>query len=535
MGPSGTPAEEHEDRGRPLRLDSAAGRWLLVASVLGSGLAGIDATVVNVALPALGASLGAGFTSLQWVVTAYALTLASFILLGGVLGDRFGRRRIFVVGVVWFAAASLLCGLAPSTGFLVAARALQGVGAALLVPGSLAVLQASFTEQDRGRAIGAWSGLGGVATAVGPFLGGWLVETASWRWVFLVNLPVAGCAVWLAVRHVPETRDPGAGGRVDAVGALLGAAALAGLTYALIAAGEEGVDAAVLAALAVGLAAAVAFVVTERRVSRPVIPLTAFADARFSAVNAVTFVVYGGFGAVFFLLVVQLQVVAGFSPLAAGTALLPVTVVVLLLSAPSGALATRIGPRTQMAVGPLVCAGGVLLMQRVDAGATYAGSVLPAVLVFGLGLAVVVSPLTATALAAAPPEHAGTASGVNNAVARTAGLAAVAAVPALAGLRGEVYDDPAAFDAGFGTAVWISAGVLVAGGLLAAVTIRRDALAAPAPGGSGQAPRQLRHCAGLGGPPLTTRVDGTGRADCDPVPARAVPRAGGGDVPTDAG
>ncbi len=518
-----------------LRLDSPAGRWLLVATVLGSALAGIDATVVNVALPSLGDSLGASFTSLQWVVTAYALTLASFILIGGVLGDRFGRRRVFVIGVVWFAVASVLCGLAPSVSLLVAARALQGVGAALLTPGSLAMLQASFGESDRGRAIGAWSGLGGVATAVGPFLGGWLVEVASWRWVFLVNLPLAAFVVWVAIRHVPETRDPGAEGRIDVAGAGLGAVALAALSYALISAGDRGADPVVLAVLAAGVAATLAFLVVERRASHPMLPLGAFREAQFRAANAVTFLVYGGFGAIFFLLVVQLQVVAGFSPLASGIALLPMTVIMLLLSSRSGALATRIGPRVQMTTGPLVCAVGVLLMLRIGVGATYLASVLPAVLVFGLGLAVMVSPLTATALAAAPPEHAGMASGVNNAVARTAGLAAIAAVPAVAGLQGQVYDDPAAFADGFAIAVWISAGVLVCGGLLAAATIRNDVLAdvATAAPWTGPDYLQLRHCAGIGGPPLATRVDEHGRPDCDPVPLRTVRLGPGGDGPLD--
>lgn len=497
------------DRGLPLA--SSGGRWLLVASILGSALAGIDATVVNVALPAVGASLDADFATLQWVVSAYALTLAAFILLGGVLGDRFGRRRVFVVGVVWFAAASLLCGAAPDAGFLVAARALQGVGAALLTPGSLAMIQASIAPVDRGRAIGAWSGLGGVATAVGPFLGGWLVQSFSWRWVFLVNVPLAAVVVVLAVRHVPESRDPGASGPVDVAGAVLGAVALGGATYALISAGESGASPAVLVAGVAGLLAAAAFVVVERRAPSPMLPFDAFRGAQFRAANLVTFLVYAGLGAVFLLLVVQLQVVSGFSPIAAGTALLPVTGVMLLLSSTSGALAARLGPRRQMAAGPVVAAAGVLLMLRLGPGASYLLDVLPAVLVLGLGLVTMVSPLTATALAAAPAEHAGMASGVNNAVARTAGLLAVAVVPAVAGLSGRAYDDPAAFDAGFAVALWVSAAALAAGGVLAWLTVRDDVLA-PAAGD-----RQLTFCAGMGAPPLATRVDAAGRPDCEPV------------------
>jgi EmrB/QacA subfamily drug resistance transporter len=461
------------------RLDSAQGRWVLVASVLGSALAGIDATVVNVALPAVGEDLDAGFTGLQWVVTGYGLALAALILLGGVLGDRFGRRRVFVVGVVWFALASLLCGVAPSIEVLVAARVLQGVGGALLTPGSLALLQSTFDGEDRARAIGAWSGLGGVATAAGPFLGGWLVDVASWRWVFLLNLPLAALVVWIAVRHVPESRDPAAEGRIDAAGSALGVAVLAATTYALIGAGEQGASPAVLLAGGAGLVALVAFVLVERRVAHPVLPFAAFRDPQFSAANAVTFLAYGGLGGILFLLVVQLQVVSGASALVAGTALLPVTLLMLLLSSRSGALAARIGPRTQMAVGPAVAGLGVLLLLRVGPDASYVVDVLPGVVVLGLGLATMVAPLTATALAAAPPEHAGMASGVNNAVARTAGLVAVALLPALAGLQGRVYEDPPAFDDGFTAVVWMCAGLLVASGVLAWLTIRDDVLEPP--------------------------------------------------------
>lgn len=494
-----------------LAYRSPAGRWLMLATILGSAMAGIDATVVNVALPAIGEELDADFTTLQWTVTAYALTLAAFILVGGVLGDRFGRRRVFVVGVVWFALASLACGLAPDAEVLVAARALQGVGGALLTPGSLAMIQASFTAEDRARAIGAWSGLGGVATAAGPFLGGWLVDAVSWRWVFLINVPLAALVVWVAWRHVPETRDPDAAGRVDVAGALLGALALGGLTYALTAAGETGVATGVLLAAGVGVVAAGLFVVVERRVAHPMLPFSVFRSVQFSAANAVTFVVYGGFGALFFLLVIQLQVVGGYSALAAGVATLPLTVVMLLLSARSGALAARIGPRRQMAAGPVICAAGALLMLRIGPDASYPGEVLPALLVFGLGLATMVSPLTATALAAAPAEHAGLASGVNNAVARTAGLVAVAAVPALAGLTGRVYDDPAAFDAGFGTAVVVSAVVLVLGGVLAAITIRDDVLEDGPTAPEDADDDALTHCGGLGGAPQATRT-----RDCAP-------------------
>ena len=484
----------------PLALSSARGRWVLLATILGSALAGIDATVVNVALPALGESLDAEFSALQWTVSAYALTLASFILLGGTLGDRFGRRRIFVIGVVWFAVASLACGLAQDVTTLIAARAVQGIGAALLTPGSLALLQVTFRAEDRARAIGAWSGLGGVATAIGPLLGGWLVDVASWRWVFLINLPLAAVVVWVAVRHVPETHDEGADGTaVDWTGGVLGAIALAGLTFALIESARGTTVVAVAVAVAVGAAAA--FLARERRADYPVLPLGVFRSAQFSAVNGVTFLVYGGIGVVFFLLVVQLQEAAGFGPVAAGSALLPVTVLMLVLSARSGALAARIGPRLQMAVGPVVCAGGLLLLSQVGAGDSYLRDVLPGVLVFGLGLSVMVAPLTAAALGAAPDEHAGMASGVNNAVARTGGLVAVAAIPVVAGFSDGAAD-------GFERALLISAAILVVGAVVAGLSVRNDVLepdATPA-----EPEQQLSHC-GVAAPPLAASCDEQGR------------------------
>ncbi|WP_104181022.1 MFS transporter [Arthrobacter sp. B0490] len=460
-----------------IRMGTASGRWVLLATVLGSGMAGIDATVVNVALPTIGSDLGADFAALQWMVTGYTLTLASFILLGGSLGDRFGRKRIFVTGVVWFAVASLLCGLAPDAGLLIAARALQGVGGALLTPGSLAILQAGFSGEDRARAIGAWSGLGGVATAIGPFLGGWLVESVSWRWVFLLNVPIAAVVVWIAGRHVPETRDADATGRLDVAGAVLGALALAGTTYALIEAPARGPGApGVLAAAVLGLLAAVAFLVVEWRIAHPMLPLKIFANRQFSAANAVTFLIYAVFGGIFFLLVLHLQVVAGFSPVGSGTAMLPITALMLVLSPRAGALGARIGPRIPMTVGPLLCAVALVLMQRIGPGASYVADVLPAVIVLGLGLSLLVAPLTSAALSAVPERQAGLASGVNNAVARAAGLLAIAVLPAAVGLTGDAYSDPLVFEAGFDAACAIGAGMLVLGGVLAAVAIRNPAV-----------------------------------------------------------
>ncbi|MGB7448893.1 MAG: MFS transporter [Ornithinimicrobium sp.] len=510
------PEPTSQPRSDLVEFDSPAGRWILLAAVLGSGLAGIDATVVNVALPAIGESLDSGFAGLQWTVTAYTLTLASFILLGGSLADRFGRRRIFIVGVIWFALASLLCGVAPSVGTLIAARAVQGIGAALLTPGSLAMIQASFVPQDRARAIGAWSGLSGIATAAGPFLGGWLVEQASWRWVFLINVPLAAVVIVLSLRHVPESRDPSASVHLDISGALLGVAALAGVTYALVEQPGQGASAPpVLAAAAIGVGASVAFLLVELRSSHPMLPLSIFSSRQFTAANAVTFTVYGGFGAVFFLLVIQLQVVAGYSPIAAGVSILPITVVMLALSSRSGALAYRIGPRWQMSLGPVVCALGLLLMLRIGPDAAYLTQVLPGVTVFGLGLAIMVAPLTATALAAAPAEHAGLASGVNNAVARGAGLVAIAVLPAVAGLSGADYTQPAEFDVGFDRALWVAMAILLLGAVIALVSISSTTLDQPAveptrpatpsaPVATGEPTRTASHCA-VGAPPL--RVD----------------------------
>jgi len=459
-------------------MGTAPARWVLLATVLGSSLVMLDATVVNVALPRLGADLGADFGDLQWVVNAYTLTLAAFILLGGSLGDHVGRRRIFIVGVTWFAIASALCGLAPTVELLAVSRALQGVGGALLTPGSLAIIAAAFDPQDRSRAVGAWSALGGVAGAIGPFAGGWLVEW-NWRAVFLVNLPVAALVIVVAARHVPESRDDSAPKRIDIPGSVLAAAGLGLLTYGLIGAGERGLDATVALTMLGGAALLAGFVQVQRRSDHPLVPLDLFASREFTAVNLVTFAAYAALGVFFFLLVLDLQVVAGFSPLVAGTAMLPVTVLMLLLSSRAGALADRIGARTMLTGGLLVATGGVLLTLRIGPGSSYLADVLPSVVVFGLGLSMLVAPLTATVLASAPPGHAGVASGVNNAVARVAGLLAVAVVPVAAGLTGAGYTDPGGFDTGFERAMLICAGLLLVGAALAAVLLRAPAPAPP--------------------------------------------------------
>ena len=493
--------------GDGLSYRSRTGRWVIAASVLGSGMVSIDATVVGIALPTIGREFHATVAQLQWVVNGYTLAVAALLLVGGSLGDRFGRRRLFTVGIAWFTVASVACAVAPGAQALIALRILQGVGGALLTPGSLAILQSSFREADRGAAIGAWTGLGGVASAVGPFLGGWLIAMASWRWIFVINLPVGLVVLLLAVRHVPDSKDPSAPARVDLVGAALVVVALAGVTYGLIEGPADGWQGAwPVVALVTGAVAAAAFVVVESRSSAPLLPLGLFRHRQFAVTNAVTFVVYGALGGVLFLLPAVLQVLGHYTPLASGVALLPLTLVMLLLSSMSGRVATRIGPRLQMGVGPVVVGGGLALLSRIGSDGSYVSGVLPAVLVFGLGLAITVAPLTATALAAAPEEHAGLASAVNNDVARIGGLVAVAVLPALSGISGSAYLHPAALAGGFRTATLVAGAWCVAGGVLAAVGIRNPSHATPSPGTADHGtPAALHHCGLDAPPPVTTR------------------------------
>ncbi len=486
-----------------LHYGSARGRWVLLAMVLGSGMAGIDATIVNVALPRIGTDLHAGLTSLQWTLNAYTLTLAGLLLIGGSLGDRLGRRRVFLVGVVWFAAASAVCAAAPTAGVLVAARALQGVGGALLTPGSLAILQTSFAKEDRSTAVGAWSGLGGVATAIGPILGGALVQLgpSTWRLAFLINIPVAAVIVPLTLRHVPESHDADATGRIDVTGAALAALGLGGVVFGLTEGPSAGFGGRAGIALAVGVVAMLAFGLVEARTASPMLPLGLFRSRQFSAANVVTFVVYAALGGALFLLPLQLQRVAGFQPVAAGTSLLPVTLVTLLLSARAGRLAQRFGPRPLMTGGPLLVAAGLVLMTRIGAGASYLTDVLPAVLVFALGLSMNVAPLTSTVLAAAPDHQAGIASAVNNDVARAAALLAVAVLPGLAGITTASYRSPATFSTGFQHGMLIAAALCALGGVLAFATIRKPAVEPVATVVDKQAPAEPSHCS-LSGPPL---------------------------------
>lgn len=452
-----------------VRLSEPAGRWLLAVTALGSGLVLLETTVVNVALPALQHGLDASLAELQWTVNAFTLTLSALILLGGGLGDRFGRRRVYLVGVGWFAAASLLCGLAPAAEWLIAARALQGIGGALIVPGSLALIQASFRPDDRARAVGWWAGMSGMAGAAGPLVGGALVDAAGWRWVFLVNLPIAVVIAAFLARHVPESRDGRAGHRFDVPGALLAAVGLGGVTYALIQPGATG-----WAAAAVGLIAFAGFLRVERRSASPMLPLGLFASRRFSAANLASFFLYGALAGFIFFLPIQLQLTVGYAPLAAGLALLPLTALTLALSARAGAIAARIGPRVPLAAGSLCCAAASLLAARIGAQSSYAADVLPAVALLGIGIPLITPPVTTAVLSAVPDARAGIASAVNNGVARAAGLVVVAALPLLAGLPQDVTDDPAALDAGFDAAVLICAGMFALGGLVAWLGVPRQ-------------------------------------------------------------
>jgi EmrB/QacA subfamily drug resistance transporter len=458
--------------GAVLRYGSAQGRWVLTAMILGSSVAGIDSTVVAVALPAIGRSLHAGFQALQWTVTSYALTLASLILLAGWLSDRWGRRRVFLVGLSWFTLASVLCAAAPGIGWLIAARAVQGIGGALMTPASLAIIEAAFRPGDRTRAIGTWAGFSGVSSAIAPFLGGWLLQAGSWRPIFLINVPVAAVVAWTTRRHVPESRDTSLSGKADWPGALAGVAALAATTYAIIVLPGAGVVSPSFAAAAVlALLSWAAFAVAERRASDPMLPLAIFRSARFRAANAVTFVVNGALGGFAFVFIPALEIVAGYSPVVAGSALVPVTVVTLLLSGPSGRLAQRIGPRPQLVAGCLLCAVASMLAVRVGSHAGYWTVVFPLAVLFGLGLASLLPPLTASAMNSAPDALAGLASGVNNAVARAAGLLWIAALPPITGLTGAVYTDPTQFRSSFAQISWICAAAFACAAVLAATFI----------------------------------------------------------------
>jgi EmrB/QacA subfamily drug resistance transporter len=460
---------------RQVPLASAGARWLIAAAALGSGIAMLDGTVVNVALPAIGRDLDAGLAGQQWVIDGYLLTQSALLLSGGAAGDRYGHRRVFLAGLVVFTAASLACGLAPTIGWLIGARLAQGVGAAALVPGSLALIDAGIVDADRGRAVGIWAGMSGVTTALGPFIGGWLVDAASWRWVFFLNVPLAIAVVWIAAGHVPESRNPTAAGRPDILGTAAITVGLVGVIYALIETPSRGWRFTTLAAAIIGIAALVAFPLIEQRVRSPFLPLKLFRSRQFTGANVTTLAVYAAVGGALFLLALQLQQSLHYSAFATGLSTLPTTIIMLIGSPLAGALGQQTGPRIPMTVGPLIAAAGVALMARIVPGATYLGAVLPAVVVFGVGLAITVAPLTAAVLSAVPDTYAGTASGVNNAIARVAGLFAVAVLPVAAGIRAGPGQP---LGPGFSLAMLITAAVCAIGGIIAFVTIRIGAAVA---------------------------------------------------------
>jgi EmrB/QacA subfamily drug resistance transporter len=412
--------------------DAAAKRLILIACILGTTVVTVDSTSVNVALPAIAEDLGGGLAGQQWTANAYLVTLGSLLLIGGSLGDLIGERRVFLAGVAGFGVTSLLCAVAPTIEALVAARALQGVCGALLTPAALAVIVRTFPENERGRAVGQWTAWGGIGTVLGPVVGGQLVDAASWRWIFAINIPIVLGTLALVLRTLPADAPRREGGRIDVVGALLCALGLAGITFGLIEQPLRGFgDPLVLGSLLAGVALFCGFLVYERHASHPMLPLGLFERRNFAIGNIETFAMYGGLGILFFLLVLFLQGVAGFSATEAGASTIPVTLVMFLLSARFGRLADQHGPRLFMGVGPLICTAGLLLMLRLDENVDYWTDLLPALLVFALGLSMVVAPLTATVLADADDNNAGIASAVNNAIARVAGLIAIAAIGAM--------------------------------------------------------------------------------------------------------
>lgn len=474
---------------------SRRGRIVLLATVLASGVAFLDATVVTVALPRIGSDLGTGLAGLQWVLDAYLLALAALVLVGGALGDVLGRRRVFLAGISGFAVASVLCAVAVDPGTLVAARALQGVFAALLTPTSLAILSASFTPQDRGRAIGAWAGLSGVTTAAGPFVGGWLVDVGSWRWIFLLNIPLlAGAAI--AARGIPvEDRLRVANlrellARVDLPGSGMSVLGLGLIVAPLIEVAHLPAW-AVAASVSVGAAVLAGFVAYERRRPYPMLPPGLFKIRTFSVANLVTVVVYAALTGANFLVVLGIQRGLGYSALAAGAAMTPLTVIMLAFSARVGGLLPKVGARPLLTAGSILMGAGLALLSGLHPGSSYVGGVLPGVLVMAAGLVLVVTPVTATALADAPPERQGVASGTNNAVARVGGLLAVAVLPAVGGIAGTAAVEPGPLLEGVSAALRFAAAICAAGGLIAWIGLRpQDCKAAPGGARPQSAPTQ---------------------------------------------
>jgi EmrB/QacA subfamily drug resistance transporter len=459
--------------GASLTLGSAAGRWAVAATVLGSGAVFLEGTVTTVALPAIGRDFELGLAGLQWLVNAYMLPLSALILLGGSLGDRYGRRQVFITGLIGFAAASGLCMVAPDFRTLVACRLLQGIFGALLVPNSLAILDTLFTEEDRSAAIGQWAGWSGISTALGPLVGGWLADALSWRWVFACVVPFALAAAWIATRKVPA-EEPSGTGRVDYAGAVLVTLGLAGVTAALLAGSGLGRTGA-LAAGGGGLVLLAGFVMLEHRVHAPLLQLDLFRSRQFAGANLVTLLVYAALGGFFFLFVLMLQDSLGYSALASGAALLPVNLLMLIISPVAGRWSARVGARLPMTVGAVLAAGGLLLLSSVGSGSAYVQGLVPGLALFGVGLATLVAPLTAAVMGAVPEEQVGVASAVNNATARLAGLLGTAVLPLAAGLGGLSELRGSALADGVGAALRISAGLCLAGAVVAFLTIRATA------------------------------------------------------------